>query len=109
RSTLEANDARAGGRIEIPLVGNGSGDPSFGAISTLRDDVIPATVGRLDGVEAGVTGDAASSKDFDAAIRGKAPLVFGFVLAFAFLLLLVSFRSVVIAVKAVVLNLLSVA
>jgi uncharacterized membrane protein YdfJ with MMPL/SSD domain len=107
--TLEANDARTVARIEIPIVGNGSDDTSFGAISTLRDDVIPATVGRLDGVEAGVTGDAASSKDFDAAIRGKAPLVFAFVLAFAFLLLLVSFRSVVIAVKAVVLNLLSVA
>ena len=36
------------------------------------------------------------------------PLVFGFVLTFAFLLLLVSFRSLVIAVKAIVLNLLSV-
>jgi uncharacterized membrane protein YdfJ with MMPL/SSD domain len=78
-------------------------------VSALRDDVIPATVGRLAGVESGVTGDPASTKDFDAAIRGKAPLVFAFVLAFAFLLLLVSFRSVVLAVKAVVLNLLSVA
>jgi uncharacterized membrane protein YdfJ with MMPL/SSD domain len=42
-------------------------------------------------------------------MRGKAPLVFAFVLAFAFLLLLVSFRSVVIALKAILLNLLSVA
>jgi uncharacterized membrane protein YdfJ with MMPL/SSD domain len=42
-------------------------------------------------------------------MSGKAPLVFTFVLVFAFLLLLVSFRSIVIAVKAVVLNLLSVA
>jgi uncharacterized membrane protein YdfJ with MMPL/SSD domain len=42
-------------------------------------------------------------------MRDKAPLVFAFVLAFAFLLLLVSFRSIVIAVKAIVLNLLSVA
>jgi uncharacterized membrane protein YdfJ with MMPL/SSD domain len=107
--TVAVNDARTVARIEIPIVGNGSDDTSFRAISTLRDDVIPATVGRLDGVQAGVTGDAASSKDFDAAIRGKAPLVFAFVLAFAFLLLLVSFRSVVIAIKAVVLNLLSVA
>jgi uncharacterized membrane protein YdfJ with MMPL/SSD domain len=106
---VEVNDARTVARIEVPIVGNGNDDASFDAISTLRDDVIPATVGSLDGVEAGVTGDAASSKDFDAAIRGKAPLVFAFVLAFAFLLLLVSFRSIVIAVKAVVLNLLSVA
>ena len=41
-------------------------------------------------------------------LKQKAPLVFGFVLVFAFLLLLVTFRSVVIAGKAVVLNLLSV-
>jgi len=47
--------------------------------------------------------------DFDAALRGKAPLVFGFVLTFAFVLLLIAFRSLVIAAKAVVLNLLSVA
>jgi uncharacterized membrane protein YdfJ with MMPL/SSD domain len=106
---VEVNDARTVARIEIPIVGNGNDDTSFGAVSTLRDEVLPATVGRLDGVEAGVTGDAASSKDFDAAIRGKAPLVFAFVLAFAFLLLLLSFRSVVIALEAVVLNLLSVA
>ena len=41
-------------------------------------------------------------------MKTAAPLVFGFVLLLAFVLMLVSFRSVVIAVKAVVLNLLSV-
>src|SRR4029078_8399602 len=46
--------------------------------------------------------------DFNDKMKGALPYVFGFVLAFAFLLLLVSFRSVVIAVKAIVLNLLSV-
>ena len=39
----------------------------------------------------------------------RAPFVFAFVLAFAFVLLLITFRSIVIAVKAIVLNLLSVA
>ena len=42
-------------------------------------------------------------------MKSSLPLVFGFVLTFAFLLLLASFRSLVIAAKAVVLNLLSVA
>ena len=42
-------------------------------------------------------------------MKSSIPIVFGFVLTFAFLLLLVSFRSIVIAAKAVVLNLLSVA
>jgi RND superfamily putative drug exporter len=42
-------------------------------------------------------------------MKSSAPWVFAFVLAFAFVLLLVSFRSIVIAIKAIVLNLLSVA
>jgi uncharacterized membrane protein YdfJ with MMPL/SSD domain len=50
----------------------------------------------------------AYARDFHAQMRTVAPLVFGFVLLFAFGLMLVSFRSLVIAVKAVVLNLLSV-
>ena len=105
----EVNAARTVARIELPIAGTGSDEASYDALSTLRDEIVPATVGELDGVEAGVTGETAFSKDFGDAVRGKAPLVFVFVLALAFLLLLVSFRSVVIAVKAIVLNLLSVA
>ena len=74
--TLEVNRAWTVARIAIPIAGNGSDDASFAAVSMLRDRVIPATVGKLEGVESGVTGDAASSKDFAAALRGKAPLVF---------------------------------
>src|SRR4029077_5192256 len=56
-----------------------------------------------------VGGDTAASKDWNDTMRSAVPLVFGFVLAFAFLLLLVSFRSVVIPLKAILMNLLSVA
>jgi uncharacterized membrane protein YdfJ with MMPL/SSD domain len=105
---IEVNDAGTVARIELPLAGSGTG-AAEAAVTALRDDVIPATVGSLDGVEAGVTGATAISKDFGEAMGAKAPLVFAFVLAFAFLLLLASFRSVVIAIKAIVLNLLSVA
>jgi RND superfamily putative drug exporter len=107
--TVEVNDTGTVARIELPLDGSGSDETSYEAVSTLRDDVVPNTVGSVPGVEAGITGSTAISKDFGDGMYGKAPLVFAFVLAFAFLLLLVSFRSVVIAVKAVVLNLLSVA
>jgi uncharacterized membrane protein YdfJ with MMPL/SSD domain len=107
--TTEVNPARTVARIELPLAGTGSDEVSYDAISTLRDEVMPATVGQLEGVSAGITGETASSKDFDAAVRGKAPLVFAFVLGLAFVLMLVAFRSVVIAVKAITLNLLSVA
>jgi uncharacterized membrane protein YdfJ with MMPL/SSD domain len=106
---VEINQSRTVARIELPIDGSGSDAVSYATISKLRDEIVPETVGSLDGVEAGVTGSAAISKDFGDAMSGKAPLVFAFVLAFAFLLLLVSFRSIVIALKAILLNLLSVA
>jgi len=96
-------------KVEVPLVGNGIDDASTGALATLRNDVLPATVGKLDGAEYAVTGSTANSQDFNKAAASSIPKVFGFVLLFAFLLLLVTFRSIVIAVKAIVLNLLSVA
>jgi uncharacterized membrane protein YdfJ with MMPL/SSD domain len=96
-------------RIQLPMAGSGSDAASYAALSTLRDEIVPQTVGSVDGVEAGVTGSTAISKDFGDQMSSKAPLVFTFVLAFAFILLLVAFRSVVIAIKAIVLNLLSVA
>ena len=95
--------------IAIPIDGAGSDGPSYEALAALRGDVVPATVGALPGAEVGVAGFTAESKDFNDQMKSVAPLVFAFVLAFAFLLLLFAFRSVVIAVKAIVLNLLSVA
>jgi uncharacterized membrane protein YdfJ with MMPL/SSD domain len=95
--------------VSVPLAGEGAGDArSEEALAALRGDVIPATLGRVDGVEAAVTGETAASKDFNDLMAARAPIVFAFVLGLAFLLLLVSFRSVVIAAKAIVLNLLSV-
>jgi uncharacterized membrane protein YdfJ with MMPL/SSD domain len=107
--TVEVNEARTVAQIELPIEGSGSDDASYAAVSTLRDEIVSETVGSVEGAEAGVTGSTAISKDFGDSMRDKAPLVFMFVLALAFLLLLVSFRSIVIAVKAIVLNLLSVA
>jgi RND superfamily putative drug exporter len=107
--TVNVNPARTVAQIELPIEGSGSDSVSNAAVSKLREDVVPGTVGSVPNVEAGVTGSTAISKDFGDTMRDKAPLVFAFVLAFAFILLLVSFRSLVIAVKAIVLNLLSVA
>src|SRR6476646_1349831 len=95
-------------RITIPLVGKGTDAKSNAALASLRDRIVPSTVGKVDGAEYAVTGITAASYDFNSKMKAALPYVFGFVLAFAFLLLLVSFRSVVIAAKAIVLNLLSV-
>src|SRR5439155_3364237 len=89
-------------------VGTGVDDASNTALKTLRDDILPATVGRVPEATFAVTGPTAQSVDQNSLLKSKSPIVFGFVLVFAFGLLLVSFRSIVIALKAIVLNLLSV-
>src|ERR671937_816171 len=105
---VEANAAHTVARVEIPLIGKGTDDASMKALATLRNDVLPATIGKVDGAEYGVTGPTAASADQNSLLKRKTPIVFGFVLVFAFALLLVTFRSVVVAAKAIVLNLLSV-
>jgi RND superfamily putative drug exporter len=94
--------------VEIPLAGDGTDAVSEAALARLREDVIPATIGRTDGVQVNVTGMTAGSKDFNDTMISHLPIVFGFVLGLTFLLLLVTFRSIVIPIKAIVLNLLSV-
>jgi RND superfamily putative drug exporter len=71
--------------------------------------VLPATVGTLTDAQAGVTGLTAEWKDQQDQTKSKLPLVVAFVLVLAFALMLVAFRSIVVAIKAIVLNLLSVA
>jgi uncharacterized membrane protein YdfJ with MMPL/SSD domain len=95
-------------QIDIPTPGNGTDAPSNNALDELRDVIIPATVGGVDGVTVNVSGDAAGSADFADKLNERLPLIFAFVFILAFLLLLVTFRSIVIPIKAIVLNLLSV-
>jgi hypothetical protein len=69
---------------------------------------VPQTLGRVPGVETAVAGDTAEDVDFTHQMKHGMPFVIAFVLAFAFLVLLAAFRSLVVPVKAIVLNLLSV-
>ena len=94
--------------VEVPLAGDGTDGVSEAALARLRDDVIPATIGAAPGTQVNVTGMTAGSKDFNDTMKSHLPLVFGFVLGLTFLLLLVTFRSIVIPAKAIILNLLSV-
>jgi RND superfamily putative drug exporter len=95
-------------RVEIPLAGNGADSTSMAALHTLRTEVIPATLGQLRNSEYAVTGDTAGNHDFNQTMKSRAPYVFAFVLGLAFVLLLITFRSIVIPIKAILLNLLSV-
>jgi RND superfamily putative drug exporter len=107
--TVDVNEDGTVATVAIPVDGKGTDAASEAALATLRDDLIPTTVGALPGAEVGVTGMTAQSKDFNDKLGSAAPLVFGFVLLLAFGLMLVAFRSLVIAAKAILLNLLSIA
>jgi RND superfamily putative drug exporter len=76
-------------------------------VREVRTEVVPAIFGALPGVEALVTGEAAFTTDVVGFYEAGMPLVFLFVLGFSFVLLLVAFHSVVIPLKAILLNLLA--
>ncbi|MDX6440204.1 MAG: hypothetical protein QOF45_2787 [Gaiellaceae bacterium] len=105
---VEASRDNTVATVDVTLAGSGTDATSQAALATLRDKVLPQTIGKVAGVEYAVTGTTALDKDWETKMKGSAPLVFGFVLIFAFLILLASFRSLVVAIKAIVLNLLSV-
>ena len=107
--TVDVNEAGTIATVAIPVDGKGMDAASNAALATLREDIVPTTVGALPGAEVGVTGITAGTKDFNDKLKSVAPLVFGFVLLLAFGLMLFAFRSLVIAAKAIVLNLISIA
>jgi uncharacterized membrane protein YdfJ with MMPL/SSD domain len=106
---VDVNGAGTVALISIPIAGNGTNSASKHAVHTLRDDLVPATVGRLPDTTTGVGGTTAQSIDFEHQFRQRTPYVFAFVFALTFVLMLLAFRSIVIAVKAIALNALSVA
>ena len=93
--------------VEIALTGDPAGTEASEAIERLRDDYVPTA---FEGVDAPVyvTGVTAFDLDYTALIDRWLPIVIAFVLILAFLLLLLVFRSIVLPLTAVILNLLSV-
>ncbi len=107
-SSVEVSPDKTVAVVALSVEGSGTDAASERSLEVLRSDVVPATVGKLAGAEVAVTGLTASSKDFVDVLTSHAPIVFLFVLGLAFLVLLLTFRSIVVPIKAIVLNLLSV-
>src|SRR4051794_3000894 len=107
-SSVEVNPAKTVAEVNLSVKGKGTDAASDHSIEVLRQDVVPATVGKLANADVAVTGMTAYSKDFLDTMKSHLPIVFLFVLSLAFILLLVTFRSIVVPIKAIVLNLLSV-
>jgi putative drug exporter of the RND superfamily len=93
--------------VEIALAGDPAAPEASAAVERLRDDYIPTA---FDGVDAPVyvTGVTAFDVDYTSLIDYWLPIVIAFVLTLSFILLLLVFRSIVLPLKAVILNLLSV-
>jgi anti-anti-sigma factor len=107
-ATVTINPDSTVASVSLPIVGNGTDEASDAALEDLREEVIPASLKPVPDAEAYVTGITAESVDYNELMKSRAPLVFVFVLGLAFLLMLVTFRSIVIPLKAILLNLLSV-
>jgi uncharacterized membrane protein YdfJ with MMPL/SSD domain len=105
---VDINPSKTVATVALAVDGTGTDAASERSLAVLRDQVVPETVGKLDGAEVAVTGFTAGSKDFNDVMKSHLPIVFAFVLTLAFILLLVTFRSIVVPLKAIVLNLLSV-
>jgi RND superfamily putative drug exporter len=107
--TVETSPDHHVATIAVPMHGDGTDKASANALAALRGGIVDQTIGSAPGVRhAYVTGQAAGTKDFNDLMKAHAPIVFVFVLSLAFLLLLVTFRSIVIPFTAIILNLLSV-
>ncbi|GAA2764223.1 MMPL family transporter [Streptomyces paradoxus] len=107
RIRTSADDRTSTLELGVPHLGNS--DEAYDSLDRLRDDFLPATVGRIAGAEYGVSGDVARYADYPAHQNGKLPLVLGALLLVTFAMTVYAFRSVVLGLLGVALNLLSAA
>ncbi|MGW6646988.1 MMPL family transporter [Streptomyces iakyrus] len=107
RIRTAADDRTSTLELKVPHLGNS--EEAYDSLDRLRDDFLPATVGRISGAEYGVSGDVARYADYPAHQNGKLPLVLGALLLVTFAMTVYAFRSVVLGLLGVALNLLSAA
>ncbi len=105
--SLEVNDAGDLALLNVPVAGDPESVPIRDAVTRLRDDYVPAAFGGS-GAEVLVGGQTAIDLDFVDLTTQYQPIVFAIVLALSFVLLTLVFRSIVVPIKAIILNLLSV-
>jgi RND superfamily putative drug exporter len=103
-------ETSADGRVSVLEVATpyaGRSDQARQSLERLRTELVPATIGTVGGVEYAVGGEVAGSVDYARHIGQKLPVVMAFVLLLTFLVMTLTFRSVVVALTAISLNLLS--
>jgi len=93
--------------IKATLKANSNSPLAYDTLKQLRNQMIP-TAFNGSGANVYVTGATAFNADFFHVVDAYTPVIFVWVLGLSFLLLLVAFRSIVVPLKAILLNLLSV-
>ncbi len=107
-STVQINQSGDLALISAPLNLDAESEAAVAAIKNLRDNTIPQAFSSSADTSVYVSGGPAFNTDYFHIVDSSTPTVFGFVLGLSFVLLLLAFRSIVIAAKAIVMNLLSV-
>ncbi|MXY72130.1 MAG: MMPL family transporter [Dehalococcoidia bacterium] len=106
-SGLVVNPAGDLALLSVAPPGEPSARPAVEAVEDLRDRYIPAAFSGVD-AEVYVGGRTALTIDIFGVVETYTPIVFAFVLGISFLILMLVFRSIVIPIKAIIMNLLSV-
>jgi RND superfamily putative drug exporter len=106
-ATVEVNEAGNLAMISLPAASDTQSTAALHSIDRLRDDYIPVAF-QGSNAEALVTGPSAETVDFNSVVDTYTPIVFVFVLGMSLILLLLAFRSIVVPIKSVIMNLLSV-
>ncbi|MFM9626958.1 MMPL family transporter [Streptomyces galilaeus] len=95
--------------LQLQVPHHVSSDKAQSSLKDIRDTYLPETVGRVKGAETAVTGDVARYTDYPTHQEQKLPLVIGALLLVTFVMTVWAFRSVVLGLVGIVLNLLSAA
>ncbi len=104
---LEVNSAGDLALLSVPVTGDATSTEAQDAVKRLREEYVPAAFAGLPATVL-VSGDTAVNLDFFTMASESVPIVFSFVLSISFILLMVVFRSIIVPIKAIILNLLSV-
>lgn len=101
--------ARADGLalVEAYSTTDGSSRDTRPTITELKDEVVPAAETELGGAQATLAGLPTSEREFIDAVYGNFPYVLLFVVLLTYILLVRAFRSILLPLKAVILNLVS--
>ena len=107
-ATVETNEAGDLTVVSAPVKADPSSAVATDSLERIRGDYVPQAFGGVEDIEVLVGGITAFNKDFFDLTDTYTPIVFVFVLGMSFVLLTVVFRSIVVPIKAIIMNLLSV-